>query len=359
MKKVNLNNFKKTVNVVRRADIPAFTEVKIHGITESLGIIKDFRKVEHLADFIPGQSRLSLSWVRLENGEILKNHHHPTSSMIIVCEGKGELRGDQQCTLKAGDIVAVPAGAIHGFCGIGQGFWALSLQFEGSGLYENPEQPRVGFGLTSAPNSLTLEDLIIAQNKATDIYSKSELLQLVGSAALKDESIKARLLDALQCWSDHFQRILYTRVTFAKQPLYKQLAIKHLSEEVGHHDILHSSRDGRPRGLQDATIDGAAAWFIEQMIFLSDAERTVIIHFVLEGSSLVFSNAFKDYFEDSQYFSIHSVADEDHFQMGVDFLEKENDVNYEILHEVLDKAWAMITLLCDRMAELALSGEHK
>src|SRR6185312_5101589 len=88
----------------------------------------------------------SISWGYLEPGETLGVHVHPTESLIVVATGQGRILGDLEADITDGDVVLIPGGCRHGFVGAGaHGYWALSIQFEGSGLYEDPSRPRSRF----------------------------------------------------------------------------------------------------------------------------------------------------------------------------------------------------------------------
>jgi len=138
----NLNQMK----VISRLSIPSISTVLIDDVPHNIGQLCDFRKHPDLAAFIPENARHSFAWTGLKPHEELAAHEHPTSSMIIVCEGEGAVFGDCQQHIDAGDIVIVPPNHKHGFVGGGKnGLWTLSIQFEGTGLYENPEKPRVEF----------------------------------------------------------------------------------------------------------------------------------------------------------------------------------------------------------------------
>lgn len=132
--------------IITRDSIPSINSITVDNVVHNLGILKDFRKHDLLRKYLPEAGRLSISWVRLKKDEMLDIHQHPTTSMIIITCGQVEVCGDLKTLIKEGDIVLIPAGSLHGFIGRGEeGFWGLSLQFEGNGLYENIEEPRVNF----------------------------------------------------------------------------------------------------------------------------------------------------------------------------------------------------------------------
>jgi quercetin dioxygenase-like cupin family protein len=70
---------------------------------------------------IPGYEEYQLR-VDVEPGKTAPNHRHPGEEIIYVIEGTLEYRleGQQPVTLKAGDVLFVPAGVIHSATNVGQ-----------------------------------------------------------------------------------------------------------------------------------------------------------------------------------------------------------------------------------------------
>jgi quercetin dioxygenase-like cupin family protein len=142
----NVNTESDHYCVIARDEIPTLSTIVVDGEEKNLGILKDFSRHPAVAAFIPDDARLAMSWVRLEPGEVLDTHVHPIKSMIVVAEGHGRTRGDLEADFTDGDIILIPPGAHHGFAGAGDhGFWALSIQFELRGLYEDPSNPLAEF----------------------------------------------------------------------------------------------------------------------------------------------------------------------------------------------------------------------
>jgi mannose-6-phosphate isomerase-like protein (cupin superfamily) len=177
MSKLSYATTEKNVKIIHRNAIPALKSIEIGNNVHNLGLLLDFRKNRDLAAFLPEQGRFSLSWVRLKKEETLSAHAHPTVSMIIITEGEGVTMGDIQQPIAAGDIVIVSPHSKHGFTGKGkEGFWALSIQFEGLGLYEDPTRARVKFaqnGALTDPISLLEKD----QVKHEERFRKGALME--------------------------------------------------------------------------------------------------------------------------------------------------------------------------------------
>lgn len=349
------------MQVISRDSIPFIESIKVGDEIYNLGRLYDFHKDPVLSRFIPEQARLSLSWVRLKKDQTLECHQHPTESLIIICEGEGEVFGDCQQKIKAGDIVVVPISYKHGFVGRGMnGFWALSIQFEGTGLYENTEEPRVEFVDVKAQSGKTnIAKLMEEQEKLEKRFNKNPLMLLARSSKLENPEIKARMLEALNCWSDWFQKILAARVAMEHKAEYVEAAEQHFAEEVGHNKILLGMRHNEPVTYWDPLLESAASWFHHQVMCAPDEERTIYMHLVLEGASTQFHSAAKSLVPEEGYFDLHSELDEDHFGMGVRLLENAQNLDVPHLITVLQHGWAVFGVIATQMAHYALGKPAK
>lgn len=343
-----------SMQVIKRSNIPSINTIMVEGKKYNLGELHDFHKHDVLSQFIPESGRTSISWVRLKQGEVLETHMHPTSSMIIICEGEGEVLGDCHQKIVRGDCVIVPPNNRHGFVGGGkEGFWALSLQFEGDGLYEDRENPRVTFVNNEERQQQHLkkvENIVAEQRRLEKKFEKNALMQLARSGNLKDPKIRKRLLEALNSWSDWFQKILAARMSVEESFEYFEAAGLHLQEEIGHNKILYTIRKNKPVIFWDPLLESAAAWFHHQMLSATDHERTVLMHLVMEGASTIFHTAAKDLFQEGDFFEMHSTLDEDHFIMGVKLLENSKEVDEEHLISVLRQGWSVFGIIATQMA---------
>lgn len=340
------------IQIVRRDEIPSLSKVVIDGETHNLGLLKDFRKHPVLDAFIPQEARLSMSWGHLAQSEQLDVHVHPTESMIVVARGKGRIMGDLEAQFEDGDIIAIPRGCRHGFEGGSEGgYWALSIQFEGLGLYENSNAGRASFGGASGYARLMSENQRLA-----DEYKSNPMFDLVTSGRIADARRRARYLDAVQAWSNTFQKILMIRAALSEEASLSSVAKLHLDEEYDHNTNLAADRKGALRSIWDARLESAAHWFVWKMLTLDGREKTVLIHLVLEVGSSVFhtvANPILSAYNETDYFAVHDEGDVGHKQLGVELLENLEPATYERLLGVQREGWAMLNLLCARMTELA------
>ncbi len=345
----------KNVNVMRREDIRAITSVEVNGKLHNLGEHRDFRRNEILNSFMPELGRYSFSWVRLRDGEVLDNHVHPTSSMIIVCQGSVYVTGDVEKLLAEGDVVCVPPGQQHGFkTEAGQTFHGLSIQFEGEGLYENEVDPRVNF--VSHLNK-PYEELEILNQELMDKHEQNTLFRLFASGELeRDEEKRKNFLEALYVWSKYFQKMLNARQAYCQDeeliPLYEE----HLREEFGHDEMLRT-QNNLQGGVYDPVLEASCQWFVNKMITGDEAEKIVAVHMVVESSGFLFGQAtqaiFKKPVKDDSYFEVHAEFDEGHSDIGKPYLQRLAPTHFPKLMETCRQAWDQMNLIHDRIAVLS------
>ncbi|WP_405946475.1 cupin domain-containing protein [Streptomyces prunicolor] len=340
------------VLTVSRNDIRQISSVMVEGNAHHLGEQRDFRRNDLLANFLPETGRLSVAWVRLADGEQLDVHQHPIKSMIIVCKGSVRLLGDREQELTEGDTVAVPPGARHGFVTRpGEEFCGLSVQFEGGGLYENERVPRVKFGGAPAP----LAELEEYNAERLRKFSEHPFFDLFdGGHVGRDREMRDRFVSALYVWSVYFQRMLYARQATCADPMLREVYAGHLREEFGH-DRLLKERHGVSDTVYDPILEAVGNWFVMQMHGTDEASKIVIVHMAVETCCQVFGErtgvAFTE--EDTastSYFDLHSEVDEDHRELGRDYLRGLSAAQFPQLMQVCTQAWDQIDLLFDRIS---------
>ncbi|MBA3814000.1 MAG: cupin [Alphaproteobacteria bacterium] len=346
------------MQVISRSSIPVISSIEMDGIAHELGKLFDFRKHPDLASFIPENARPSFAWTNLELQEELAAHEHPTPSMIIICQGEGEVFGDCEQKICAGDVIIVPPYHQHGFRTQNKdGFWALSVQFEGPGLYENTKAPRVEFVEEREKLSKTAFDSLLKdQEQFVEKFKKHPLIQLVQSMSLEDKKMQERLLEALNIWGNWFQRIIYMRAATGSSGVYQTLAEQHIQEEVGHNTSLLKMRGNKEISLNDPILEATASWFFEKMLSLTVEEKTVLIHFVVEAAGDVFHTEALHLFHHTPHFQTHVEHDEDHFGIGCRVLEAAEHLEIEQLRLILSRGWEMMDLLLSRIAYFTHHG---
>lgn len=358
---MQMNTHESSINIISRNSIQSLHSVIIDGNKHYLGVHKDFRKDVNLKQFLPDRCRLSIAWVYLKKDEKLDVHEHPIETLIIICNGSGKMIGDLEKEIHEGDVITIRRGAKHGFIGGGEnGYWALSLQLEERGLYENAEEALVSFKSIACDDTY-LSKLMKTNQEYMQDYLKNSLFTLILSDSINDKKIRCKLLDCIQVWSDIFQHVVMSRYIFTSDDRYKPLALTHLMEEYGHNRSLQASRKGEMNKIQDPILQATSEWFAYKMHSYSDIERLVLVHFVLEGSANAFhhiAHPIMQSFQETKHFEVHSIEDDDHMNMGLDLLTNLNDATYDRLMQVLKESWAMMNALCGRMAELSVNEDQ-
>ncbi|MBE1488379.1 hypothetical protein [Plantactinospora soyae] len=184
-------------------------------------------------------------------------------------------------------------------------------------------------------------------------YESSRLIRLLSDEATPDTTKKA-VLTYLQPWSNAFQRMISARVIYEADPALRKLALEHQQEEIGHDAILARSRAEDQREVWDPVIEAGASWFVDQFATLPGVQRVVLAHLALEAGSLSLSKAGVRAFPDDPYFDLHDEADVEHLDMGYQILRQRTDWAVDDVLVVLDRAWQVITVVSDRIAECAL-----
>lgn len=341
------------VHVISRDAIPPLHSVLQGGELHELGELRDFRWNDQLRSFMPAASQFSVSWVRLKHGEVLQPHVHPIHSMMVFYAGSGRMLGDLDRPVAKEDVVVVPAGCAHGFVGGPEGLSGLSIQF-GEGLYTNPEKPRVLF----VDGEHTLDTLLAYNERRVREFTGRPIFELLADGTLADPARRKVYLDALQIWVDGNQSLLFSRQATCMDPAYSRTFLRHMQEELGH-DVLHKARGegehaGDPR-LRDPVMEAVTNWFAYQMYVLDNAEKTAIIHLVIENASAVYharAMPVLSRYISQEYFDVHVEADDVHAAMGVELLRNESSATYARLQRVVGEAWDMIGAMTDRLVEL-------
>ncbi|WP_207892268.1 hypothetical protein [Streptacidiphilus pinicola] len=200
---------------------------------------------------------------------------------------------------------------------------------------------------------LPLQEVADRNEQHVRAYRGNSLIVL-----LEDPTTPAATKDAVMAhvapWSGAFQRMITVRADYETDPQLKELAIEHRDEEVGHDGILAESHDTGRTAVWDPVIEAGAAWFVEQFRILPGLQKVVLAHLVLEAGSLTFSNAGSLAFPGNAYFALHDEADQEHIEMGYRLLAERQEWEPGEVTDLLDRAWQVINMVSDRIAELAL-----
>ena len=345
------------VFIQSRYEVPVIYSVKEPSFAEG----QDFRNDELIKSFMENSKLCSMSWVKLENGEELEAHRHPTESMIIVTSGSvyltGDLKSDNKQLLNEGDVVCINVGSLHGFkAEEGQTFKGLSIQFEGLESYEMSDNPRVALELNGYESN-GYESLIIENNKLAEKHHKNSLYNLVRTGKLNNKVSRKYFLHYLLTWSEAFQKMIHVRHGTLVNKDYKTIYDQHLLEEIGHDKLL--SNNFIETEKYDAQLEAACNWFVHAMYDFDEIERLALVHMVIETSGDIFGNYMKQIISgNNDYFDIHAESDDDHASMGNHLFKDLNKHQYERLIEIIKIGWEHMDLIHERISCLVEIKMH-
>ena len=151
--------------------------------------------------------------------------------------------------------------------------------------------------------------------------------------------------------------MVLTRAVFCEHPDFLPVTWQHLVEEFGHNEELNTMRGGRPP-VWDPILEATASWFASKLVTLSETEKIVLVHVVVESSATVFYRYVRPAVQASRdpHFAHHDVVDHDHQNMGLDRLEGLRESDYRRLAQIQAEGWAMLNEVMARIAELTRSA---
>jgi hypothetical protein len=107
----------------------------------------------------------------------------------------------------------------------------------------------------------------------------------------------------------------------------------------------------------DPILEAVCSWFPSKIGMMSDIEKTVLVHLVVEASALFFYKHVQPAMGSSgakNHFDTHKEGDEAHVQMGYEFLRKVTSADWPRLFDIQRQGWAMLMALMGRVADLVV-----
>lgn len=343
------------IQIISRNAIPPIHQIDQGGEIHSLGELRDFRWNDQLRDFMPPASEFSVSWVQLSDGEVLQPHVHPIQSLMVFYAGSGRMLGDLERSVSGGDVVVVPPGRQHGFVGGRDGLYALSIQF-GEGLYTAPEKPRVMF----ADTQHTLTALLEYNGKRLNEFVQRPIFDVLSDGTLEDPLRRKAYLDSMQVWLDGNQALLLSRQANCAEPTYARLFARHLEQGLAQGALKKARHfESTRERLRDPVLEATTNWFSYQMYLLDNAEKTALVHLVIETANAAYQQhaepVLAKYVSD-QFFGTPPSTGFDPAALGQELLKNESARSYARLQQITGEAWDMIGAMTDRVVELTLAA---
>lgn len=208
-------------------------------------------------------------------------------------------------------------------------------------------------------NQNTFQSLI-KKNKqfAKDYMENNALMQVISSPSMKNQQTRKRLLDCIQVFSNYFQKVVLLRSVLNDDQKFFNVTQIHLEEEFGHnHSLMRDRNHMQP--AWDPILEATSSWFTWKMFMYDNEERTVLVHLVLETSANIFfqeAHKIMRKYGETDYFKIHSDADEKHEKMGTMLLKNLPNLKYKRLLEIQSQGWDMLNAACNRIANLTDSS---
>jgi hypothetical protein len=184
--------------------------------------------------------------------------------------------------------------------------------------------------------------LLQKNKKYSDTYKNSALMRLLESKKIRSKKTRDALLACIQTLSDYFQKVVMLRNVFCDDPYYSHTAQEHLREEFLHNISLLKERKNKP-AKWDPILESTSSWFAWKMFTLNEQEKTLLIQRAYE--------VMRKYGE-TDYFKVHSEADEEHEKMGEDLLKNVSEKTLPRMFNILQQGWDVMNAACNRIAEI-------
>jgi hypothetical protein len=107
----------------------------------------------------------------------------------------------------------------------------------------------------------------------------------------------------------------------------------------------------------DPILEGVCSWFASKVGMISDIEKVVLVHLVVEASAVFFYQHVQPAMGTNQaksHFDKHKSDDEAHVAMGYDFLRNVTSADWPRLFEIQRQGWAMLMSVMGRVADLVV-----
>jgi len=325
------------ITIVKRDTIPPLQAADT-ALGEGIGELRDFRWNDQLRAFMPDVSDLSVSWVRLEPGEILQPRAHSVDSLMVVYGGSADIVGGVTRAVAAEDVVVLPSGCEHGFVGGPQGLFALSIQLGEAAPSSDREQPQ------NAEH--TLEGLLEYNAARLEEFQNRAIFELWSDGTLDDPTRHAKYRDALRSWISKSSALLLVRQANCSDAKYTPSFLAQLVEEWGRGILVDPALIRVSEGAgRDPVLSALADWFTRQMYVLDNVEKVAIVDLVVTGANAALGRS-----DDGCRVWAHGYA-ERAAETSL-LLRGEAPHTYARLHQIVAEAWDMVGALTDRVVEL-------
>ena len=218
----------------------------------------------------------------------------------------------------------------------------LSFQFEGAGLFEDANAPRLRFVDEPAKRYARLQEEWRGRWRA-----------LIGEAInplLADAAAAERFWSYLKRWSMRFQHLLFARQASVDvaEPTY-ELFRRHLREEFDHDAMIAAQP-----APWDAELDAYEHWFEGEIAMRPPVEKLIIVNGVLELAGAIFGGELRGVGPDMKAFvELHGERDAAHAEMGADLIAGYVASRPDAALTIAERSWRVFIAMFERIVALA------
>jgi hypothetical protein len=325
------------IRIVKRDTIPPLQAADTAS-GEGTGELRDFRWNDQLRAFMPRASDLSVGWVRLGPGELLKPRALNVDLLMVVYEGSADIVGDLTRAVAAEDVVVVPSGCKHGFVGGPQGLFALAIELGEAAPVVAREQP--------LDAEHTLQGLLDYNSSRLGEFKTRAIFELLTDGTLDDPSRHATYRDALSLWGSQSSSLLLVRQACCIDGKYAPSFLAGLLEELSRGLPIDLTLAKQSSGAaRDPILIALADWFTRQTYVLDNVEKVALVDLVVTSANAALGRS-----DQGSRLWAHG-----HSERAAEtslLLRGETAHTYARLRSIVAEAWDMIGALTDRIVEL-------
>ncbi len=219
---------------------------------------------------------------------------------------------------------------------------APSIQFEGAGLFEDANVPRLRY----------VEDALRRYERLQDQWRerwRALVVEAINPLMAEAETAE-RFWSYVKRWSTRFQHLLYARQVSVDvaDPAY-ELFRRHLREEFDHDRMI----DANPAPW-DAELDAYEHWFEGETMTRPPIEKLIIVNGVLESAGEIFAREIHGVRPSlRQYVDLHDERDAAHAEMGRDEIAAYVAGRVDAALTIAERSWRVFLAMFERIVALS------
>lgn len=336
------------ISIIKRNECP---EIKNELIQNKIltGIDSSFANQNNTIDpFLSiNEQGLSINWISLQPNQTVQTYKHSRSSIFIVFKGTGTCIADYEADLEEGDTVLIPAQTSCSFKAK-QPMTCLFIQSANEHFHSEND-----IKLCATYETTEYFDEFVANKKKFEDKFRRLCHQIQLSLQTHDSTLEKIFYGYLKRWSQCFQQILFLRQSLTTDTELAQLFSQHLEEEIGHDQYFDKFfYEKHP------DIEVYCAWFERKIQLVSDTEKAIIVHTVLETAGEIFANIIqsKNVGPTTTYLELHANLDDGHADICTLQIEEFVYSNPKQANDLCSESWEMFITLFSTILHLSMSS---